>query len=525
MKTSLKPRDYRQYEFSKREWVLVLAQAAGMVLFFSWFFYRFLLASILLSPLGWFWIRHVKKQKGEKRRQELTEQFKECILSVSASLQAGYAVENAFLESREDMRNLYGEASMIYEELEIIRRGLVINVALEKLLLDFGTRSGCEEILQFGQMFSIAKRGGGSLSEMIRTSANLISQRIEARQEVQTMLAGRRMEQNVMRLMPFGMTAYISMTYSGYFQPLYHELSGVGVMTLCLVLYLLALLLGEKIFQNIWSQMEGQERKAKLAAMTQTGILGKMGRLGRKTYTLLREHGLCTYGGEKLRKYLEILYPEENREELMEKYYGGKMGLSFLVLLLGTFFSLCLWLKGGSEGQEHLPQTILGMSAGASVGVFFLMDKDLEDQVKKRREWLQLGYPDLVHGLALYLVSGMTIRAAFGRLGKTNELAAYAFREMQAGVSEQTAYEHFGKRAGPREYVKLSTLLCQNLKKGSGTLLSRLEEEAILAADGRIQSGKRLGEEAETKLLIPMVMLLSMVMLMIMIPAFSVMGA
>ncbi|MBR3507647.1 MAG: hypothetical protein IKO03_02500 [Lachnospiraceae bacterium] len=525
MKTSLKLRDYHQYEFSKREWIVVLTQAVGILLFFSWFFYRSLLAVLPLAPLGWLWVRYVKKQKGEKRRQELTEQFKECILSVSASLQAGYAVENAFLESREDMRSLYGEDSMIYEELEILRRGLVINVALEELLLDFGVRSGCEEILQFGQMFSIAKRGGGSLSEMIRASANLISQRIEARQEVQTMLAGRRMEQNVMRLMPFGITAYISVTYSEYFQPLYHDLSGVGIMTLCLVLYLLALLLGEKIFQNIWSQMEGQERKEKLAAMAQTGILGKMARLGRRTYTFLRAHRLCPYGGEKLRKHLEILYPEENREELLEKYYGGKMGLSFLILLLGFFFSLCLLLKGGSEGQEQLPLTILGMSVASSVGVFFLMDKDLEDQVKKRREWLRLGYPDLVHGLALYLVSGMTIRAAFGRLGKSNELAAYAFREMQAGVSEQTAYEHFGKRAGPREYVKLSTLLCQNLKKGSSTLLSRLEEEAIMAADGRIQSGKRLGEEAETKLLIPMVMLLSMVMLMIMIPAFSMMGA
>ena len=523
MKTSLKRQDYRRYEFSKREWMLVLAQAVGIILFFSWFFYRFLPAAFLLSPLGWFWTRYVKRQKGEKRRRELTEQFKECILSVSTSLQAGYAVENAFMESREDMRNLYGEDSMIYEELEIIRRGLVINVALEELLLDFGARSGCEEILQFGQMFSIAKRGGGSLSEMIRTSANLISQRIEARQEVQTMLAGRRMEQNVMRLMPFGITAYISATYQDYFQPLYYELSGVGIMTLCLALYLLALFLGEKIFQNIWSQMEGQEKKAKLAAMTQTGILGKMAKLGESVYSFLRSKRWLI-GGERLRKHLEILYPEENREKLLEKYYGGKLGFSFLIFLLGSFFSICLLLKGKGEGQEHLPQTIFGMSLAASVGTFFLMDKDLEDQVKKRREWLQLRYPDLVHELALYLVSGMTIRAAFGKLGKTNELAAYAFREMQTGVSEQIAYEHFGKRAGPREYVKLSTLLCQNLKKGSGTLLSRLEEEAILAADGRIQSGKRLGEEAETKLLIPMVLLLSMVMLMIMLPAFSMMG-
>ena len=96
---------------------------------------------------------------------------------------------------------------------------------------------------------------------------------------------------------------------------------------------------------------------------------------------------------------------------------------------------------------------------------------------------------------------------------------------MQAGQSELIAYEHFGKRAGPREYVKLSTLLCQNLKKGSATLLARLEEEALLSAESRIQSGKKLGEEAETKLLIPMVLLLATVMLMIMVPAFSMMGA
>ena len=153
------------------------------------------------------------------------------------------------------------------------------------------------------------------------------------------------------------------------------------------------------------------------------------------------------------------------------------------------------------------------------------MDKDLGDQVKKRRELLRLSYPDLVHGLTLYLVAGMTIRAAFGRLGKTNELAAHACREMQMGQSEYVAYEHFGKRAGSREYLRLSALLCQNLKKGTSAILGRLEEEALLSSESRIQSGKRLGEEAETKLLIPMVMLLAVVMLMIMVPAFSMMGA
>jgi hypothetical protein len=318
---------------------------------------------------------------------------------------------------------------------------------------------------------------------------------------------------------------YVGITYPGYFDPLYHELSGIGIMTLCLGLYLLSLFLGEKIFEGIWKQMEGQGKKEKLAAMAREGVLGRVARIGEACYAYVRGKLRGLPGEEKLRKYLEILYEDENREDLLRKYYGGKLGLSFLVAFLSCFLALCLRLKGPSAGQENLPGTILLLGLGASVGIFFLMDKDLEDQVKKRRNLLRLGYPDLVNRLALYLVAGMTIRSAFGKLGETSELAAYACREMQTGQSELIAYEHFGKRAGPREYVKLSTLLCQNLKKGSATLLARLEEEALLSAESRSQSGKKLGEEAETKLLIPMVLLLATVMLMIMVPAFSMMGA
>ncbi|MBP5282612.1 MAG: type II secretion system F family protein [Lachnospiraceae bacterium] len=525
MKESLKQRDYHQYEFDKKEFLLVLLIAAGVVAFLAWFFYRSLWCGIPLSPIGIFLIRYVKRKNGEKRRAMLTEQFKECILSVSASLQAGYAVENAFLESREDMRNLYGEGSMIYEELEMIRRGLVINIPLEELLLDFGERSGCEEIRQFAQLFSIAKRGGGSIPEMIRTSANLISQKIEARQEVQTILSGRIMEQNVMRLMPFGITFYVGAIYHGYFDPLYQDLAGRGVMTLCLLLFLASLFVGEKIFEGIWDQMQGKGKASKLAAMNRSGILGKMAGIGDKIYQRIEGLPFQRAGAERIRKSLETICPDEPREDLLERYYGGKIGMSLLVLLVGNFLALCLWLKGRGDSSGSLAGTIWWMTMFSGIGIFFLMDKDLGDQVKKRRDLLRLSYPDLVQELALYLVAGMTIRSAFGRLGKTNEYAAYACREMQSGQSEALAYENFGKRAGPREYVKLSTLLCQNLKKGNSALMARLEEEAILATESRIQSGRKLGEEAETKLLIPMVMLLAVTMLMIMVPAFDMMGA
>ena len=99
----------------------------------------------------------------------------------------------------------------------------------------------------------------------------------------------------------------------------------------------------------------------------------------------------------------------------------------------------------------------------------------------------------------------------------------YTCRELQAGVSEGLAYEHLGKRTGLQEYVRLCTLLTQNLKKGNGTLLLRLKEEAARASTERIAAVKKSGE-AGTKLLVPMVMMLAVVMLIIMIPAFMTMG-
>ena len=523
-KGSYRRRDYHQYEFSPRELGTTVGLAAAIVCFFAWFFYRNLLFAILLSPLAWLIVRELQKRKGEKLRLSLTEQFKECILSVSASIQAGYAVENAFMESREDIRNLYGEHSEMYEELEGIRRGLVINISLEELLLDFGERSGCEEIMQFAQMFSIAKRGGGSLSAMISTSANLISQKIEARQEVDTILAGRKMEQNVMRLMPFGITFYVGSTYPGFFDPLYHELSGIGIMTLCLALYLAAVLVGEKVFQGIWKQLEGEGKMAPLAVMRRDGILGKAAGFGEAVYARVARIKKPGPREEKLRRFLEILYPEEKREGLLTCYYGGKIGMSALILGAGSFLSGVLLIRQRLSGGEQPALTLFLLTLAASLGVFFLTDKDLADQMKKRKDLLQMGYPNFVHALALYLIAGLPIRGAFSELAKTNELALRTIREISSGQSESVSYERFGKRAGVREYVKLSTLLCQNLKKGNSTLLARLEEEAMLSSESRIMSGKRLGEEAGTKLLIPMVMLLAIVMLIIMVPAFSMMG-
>lgn len=255
MKTSLRRRDYREYAWNTRELIFAVVKAAIIVIFLSYFFYRSLWACLPLSTVGVFYFRMLTHKKRDQCKEKLTLQFKECILSVAASLKAGYAIENAFLESRADMELLYGRDSLIYEELELIRRGLVINITLEEQLFELADRSGSEEIGQFAVVFSIAKRNGGNLSEIIGTTAELIGQKLDARQEMQTMLGGRQMEQAIMRLIPFGVLGYIGVSYPGYFDMLYHNWQGVAIMTGCLAIYLAAYALGEKIMNRIAQEM------------------------------------------------------------------------------------------------------------------------------------------------------------------------------------------------------------------------------------------------------------------------------
>lgn len=255
MMENSRQQDYRKYVGSTREAILFGVKSVGVVAFLAFFFYRSLGACFPLAVVGVLYFQMQQRDAGAKCRERLTLQFKECILSVAASLKAGYAIENAFMESRKDMELLYGTDSLIYRELEQIRRGLVINITLEEQLFGLAQRSGGEEIEQFATVFLIAKRSGGNLPEIIQDSAELIGQRVDARCEMQTILSGRRMENNVMKLMPFAVLGYVGISYPGYFDMLYHNWQGAAIMTGCLAIYLAAYVLGEKILRRIADEM------------------------------------------------------------------------------------------------------------------------------------------------------------------------------------------------------------------------------------------------------------------------------
>lgn len=186
------------------------------------------------------------------------------------------------------------------------------------------------------------------------------------------------------------------------------------------------------------------------------------------------------------------------------------------------------------EPQNNTPFLLFGLGILASIMAWFSIDQSTDKKMKQRDWQLLLDYPEIVNKFTLFMNAGMTIKQAWYRIvdeyagrDDTKKDMRYAYEEMlltahelKLGVNEITAYEQYGKRVGLLPYMKFSTLIIQNLKKGNKGLVELLMKESLEAFEERKEMAKRLGEEAGTKLMLPMMIMLIIVLLIIIIPAF-----
>lgn len=180
--------------------------------------------------------------------------------------------------------------------------------------------------------------------------------------------------------------------------------------------------------------------------------------------------------------------------------------------------------------QEYEGGKIMILCLAAALASYCLKDRELERQVKKKNRLILVQYGTVVNKLAIYMGAGMTVRSAWEKTAAAqckNGIYAEMLRtcqEMDSGLPETLCYERFGKRLGLAPCIRLGTMLAQNVKLGNRILLKQLKEEAVNAMEERRHQIKRAGEEAGTKLLGPMMLMLAIVLLLIMVPAFSGFG-
>lgn len=173
---------------------------------------------------------------------------------------------------------------------------------------------------------------------------------------------------------------------------------------------------------------------------------------------------------------------------------------------------------------------ILGAVAVAAIVIGKKRDEKIQSQqiaAEKERD-----YPMIVSELSILMAAGMSFRKALERivaryLAKKKdgieragyEDIVYTYRKICDGMGERAALEDLGRISESKEYRKLSMLLIQNMQKGSADLLNCLEKEERYAFEMRKQRAIQAGEEASTKLLIPMAGMLFIVIIILVVPA------
>ena len=186
------------------------------------------------------------------------------------------------------------------------------------------------------------------------------------------------------------------------------------------------------------------------------------------------------------------------------------------------------------EKTEYITPKILLLEIAAGGLCWMFVKKKKEEEIKKRQAKMEQVYPDLVSQLALLLGAGMTMRQAWMQIAKfykwkrdagvmqsdiVYEAILRMSHKLAEGESERIVYQRFSEEITAAVYRKLMRILLGGLEKGSQDLALRLQEESKSAFEQRILSAKKQGEEASTKMLLPLMIMMGIVMAIVMLPA------
>lgn len=195
--------------------------------------------------------------------------------------------------------------------------------------------------------------------------------------------------------------------------------------------------------------------------------------------------------------------------------------LSYPIIGVALSLALAVLLLGADQSTMGLLVGMVGTLLVAFL-VYALYD-ELADQVKKRRASIARQFPNVVSKLALLVTSGMIMDRAWKETAYSEEGALY--REMRKTSEERdnlvdpaTAYANFIDRCATKEATKLASAIIQNQSKGNAEIGVLLKGMAHEAWQERRHTAKRDSEAANSKLMIPTMMLFVAILVMIMVP-------
>lgn len=226
-------------------------------------------------------------------------------------------------------------------------------------------------------------------------------------------------------------------------------------------------------------------------------------------------------GSKEARKKIKALEEIYGRNYSTYYYYiltGAKV--TYIILAIATILLLAC-LSGNIK--------VIFWGAVLSALLIWYLDEKVKDEVSARRDELIRTYPQMLSKLMLLVKSGMPIREGWEKVALDNEGILYSEMKLTSedltnGVSEIEAYKEFGDRCSVKQIKKFSSLMIQNLQKGSSEVLEFLRDMSKEAWEEKKNLVKIKGEKASSKLIFPIGLIFVGVLIVIMVPMFGGLG-
>jgi len=182
----------------------------------------------------------------KKHQKNLKSQFRNFLEALDTAYGAGKNMIDSFYSSYSDLKMQYEEDAHILKELEVILAGYESNIEVEVSLKDLGERSGIEDIRMFADVFAIGNRRGGNMKDIIRNTREILGDKMEIAEDIETTVASSKSEQNVMMCMPIVLVALMKFSDESMASNFTTD-SGIVSTTIAVVMFVAAYFIGKKI--------------------------------------------------------------------------------------------------------------------------------------------------------------------------------------------------------------------------------------------------------------------------------------
>jgi len=231
---------YDQYSMTRTELIQSVGLWSALIILITYSLYQSWLLSLLITPLSYFMLSFDKKRLIHKRKLRMKLQLKDTLMSLVSSLAVGRSLENCFAVASDDLAMLYPHTKVeLIAELAIINQRIRNGETIEQSLYKLAVRANIEELTQFVDALQTCKRSGGDLLAVMRRTASMLSDQISIDNEIQVLLAQKKLEGRMMMAAPFVLLQFLHTMSPDYMAALN---SGIGYVLLTVVLLLLLVL-------------------------------------------------------------------------------------------------------------------------------------------------------------------------------------------------------------------------------------------------------------------------------------------